>query len=72
LVIEIKESETFVKALCEVVDKENIEDVSICLKIDKGQDMKEPFRSLNIHGGTVKYRSEIFKPIYDADKILNH
>jgi len=55
-----------------VVDKENIEDVSICLKIDKGQDMKEPFRSLNIHGGTVKYRSEIFKPIYDADKILNH
>jgi hypothetical protein len=72
LAIEFAEAEAFLRNTCELVDREGSGDVTLTLSRDKAVGNEEPFRSLNFLNGNDKYRNEIFKPIYDAPRIVNH
>ena len=62
----------FITYFCELVDKEGMEDVTLSISKEKTINGDEPFRSLNFICKNDKYRSEIFKPLYDPPTILQH
>ena len=46
--------------------------MTLTLSKDKVIANEEPFRSLNFANTSDKYRNEIFKPVYDPPRIMNH
>jgi len=72
LAIEFTNPESFLVSFCELIDKENSQDITFNLSKDKVIGNEEAFRSLNFTNSCDKYRSEIFRPIYDPPKIIHH
>lgn len=57
LAIEFKEGDVLLQSLCELVEKDNMGNVTFMLSKDKAVGNEEPFRSLTLISSSVKYRN---------------